>query len=119
MELQLAALTAKVGDLLDEIRALRRENAELRRQVDLARGVQSHQPYALTPILPLPTPAFSPVHPLPGSRGRTAGEVTPGAIATVDGQDVLMPSPAADPEAKRTRRSLAAELDDSGGQPNP
>ena len=32
--------------LFDEIRQLRRENYELRRQVELTRGLQTHEPYS-------------------------------------------------------------------------
>lgn len=44
---QLAALTAQVTELLEEIRQLRRENYDLRRQVEVSRGLQQHDPYAL------------------------------------------------------------------------
>ena len=111
---QLATLTAQVGQLLQEIRELRRENAELRRQVDSARGIQQHQPYALNPLPPLPTPVFSPIRPSQGSRARMAGELTPEHRAPPmdvdrDG-DVGMVSPAADAESKRARRSLEVGL---------
>jgi hypothetical protein len=39
-------LSVQNGVLLDELAQLRRENAELRRQLEALRGLQSHQPYA-------------------------------------------------------------------------
>ena len=92
LEAQVASLVAQLGVLTQEIRELRHENAELRRQLDLARGVHQHQPYSLAP---LPPPSFSPVTPIPGSRTRTAGEVSPGGIGVEVGTvaDVVMPSP--------------------------
>ena len=72
LEEKLVALTTQVAELLQEIRILRQENEALRRQV--SRGVQQHHPYALQPI---PTPAFSPVHPLPPPRTRVSGDLSP------------------------------------------
>ena len=77
VELQLAALVAQVGALSQEIRELRRENVELRRQLDVARGVQQHQPYAVASLPPLPAPEFTPVRPASQARPRIAAELSP------------------------------------------
>jgi hypothetical protein len=112
-EAQLTALTAQVGQLLEEMRCLRRENAELRRQLEAARGVHQHQPYALSPLPPVP--AFSPLRPAVPVRTRMAGELTPEpSDPNIDGmQDTVMPSPPVDADTKRARRSLAVELGDA------
>ena len=111
---QMEVLTTQLGQLLEEVRALRKENSELRRQVEAARGLQQHQPYALSPLVPLPQPQFSPMGACTTARTRTAGELTPEAAGLVpsgeDGMDVAMPSPPADVESKRARRSLELEL---------
>ena len=111
---QLAALTTQVGQLLQEIRELRRENAELRRQVEAARGIQQHQPYALTSLPPLPTPNFSPIRSAPMNKARMAGELTPESkdlpMDGACGGDVGMTSPSVDVESKRARRSLEVDL---------
>ena len=74
---QMEVLTTQLGQLLEEVRALRKENSELRRQVEAARGLQQHQPYALSPLVPLPQPQFSPMGACNTARTRTAGELTP------------------------------------------
>jgi hypothetical protein len=110
-----ASLVTQLTALTQEIRELRRENLELRRQLDSARGVQQHQPYALAP---LPTPCFSPVHP-PGSRTRVVGDLSPavGLAEAGYGDDVIMSSPQDDKDSKRPRRALAPELDAALGAP--
>ena len=107
---QLEALTREIKDL-------RLENAELRRQLDAARGVVQHQPYAL-PVLP--APVFSPIHPLPGQRVRAAGDLSPSAdhVDSGGGADVVMSSPPDDKDSKRPRRSLATALDAASGAPS-
>jgi hypothetical protein len=109
MAAQMAALVTQMGALTEEIRELRQQNVELRRQLDLARGIQQHQPYAVAPLPPLPTPAFSPVRP---ARTRAAGDLSPGmAIPPVmydAAGEVVMSSdsPPVDADRKRGRRAL-------------
>ena len=115
LEAQLAALTAQVGILPQEIQELRKENFELRRQAEQARGLQQHQPYALSSLPPIPAPQFTPVKPTPAGRTRTASELSPGPTdSTVDvgtGGDTVMSSPTVDVEQKRARRSLELSLE--------
>jgi hypothetical protein len=75
VEEQLAALVAQIAALSAEVRELHKENMQLRRQLEAARGVQQHQPYAVPPLqppltptalCPLPPPNFPPVPPSPG-----------------------------------------------------
>ena len=115
---QLSALTAQVADLLTEMRALRQENTELRRQLDAARGVQQHQPYAVSGFAPADYQPSSPARPLLTLRTRTAGELTPEMATTMDAgtanSDAIMSSPPADTDPKRVRRSVGAELGVTG-----
>jgi hypothetical protein len=96
--------------LLQENRELRKEVANLRRQVEPARGLQQHQPYALPPVSlqsvdPLPQPLMG--------RTRTVGELTPEHRSGDDGADTVMRSPPAEIEPKRVCRSLATSLGDA------
>jgi hypothetical protein len=109
-----AALTDRVAQLVDMMAAVQKENAMLRRQLDVARGVQQHQPYALHASLlppPPPPPAFSPERAPPAAVPRLAGERTPdvGGSQTC-GQDVVMQSPPAEMDQKKARRSLEEGL---------
>jgi hypothetical protein len=108
----MSMLLQQVAALTQEIRDLRKENVDLRRQLDMARGIQQHQPYALTPIV---APTLSP-RGLPTGRPRTADELSPGP-AIDPGGDAIMTSPPADGEAKRARRSLAAGLEGAATPP--
>ena len=95
--------------LVQEMRELRRENAELRRQLEVARG--QHQPYALTslPPLPQPPPMFTPERTTVDLRRRAAdvspapGDLQP--LADPSG-DTVMQSPPAAVDPKRPRRAL-------------
>ena len=117
MERQLLALTNEVSKLAQELREVRRENAELRRQLDAYRGVQQHQPYAVSlPPLPLP-PVFTPVRPVGPSRTRTAGDLSPAGgdegLHPGSGADVHMPSLPDGVDSKKARRSLGESLGDA------
>ena len=46
------ALNQQNMNMMQELRELHREKATLRRQLDLARGIQIHQPYFPPPHLP-------------------------------------------------------------------
>jgi hypothetical protein len=121
MDARLSALSAQVGELLHELRALRQENSELRRQLAVAQGVHQHQPYALPPPLPLaplPTPSFSysPDRPAPPGKSRTAGELSPTHEMDTMG-DAVMSSPSADLDTKRARRSLAEGIEGAASAP--
>jgi hypothetical protein len=108
LESQLSLLVQQVAALTEEVRSLRNENVVLRRQLDVARGVQQHQPYA---ILPLADPTTSPRGP-PVVRPRTAGELSPGPVIDLGG-DAIMNSPPLDGDPKRARRSLAVGLEEA------
>ena len=114
MAVQLSALTAQVSELLEEMRALRRENADLRRQLAAAQGVQQHQPYAISTAPHIPIRPYSPEGPGPAGRIRTAGELSPepstGAAVNTTDADVVMSSPPTAVDPKRARRSLGDEL---------
>jgi hypothetical protein len=109
-------LAAQLAALVQEVRELRKENAELRRQVELARGLQQHQPYALPALPPLQPPqfVFTPERPLPDGRHRTAAALSPAPVAFQNLEDrdgdIGMPSPQKDVEAKQARRSLALDM---------
>ena len=49
---QLAMLTRQNAAMAEEMRDLRRDNSLLRRQLDEARGIRVHQPYAQPRSLP-------------------------------------------------------------------
>ena len=123
MAVQLSALTAQVSELLEEMRALRRENADLRRQLAFAQGVQQHQPYAISTAPFVPIRPYSAEGPGPAGRTRTAGELSPepssDVVANTADSDVVMSSPPAAVDPKRARRSLGEELNAaSTGAPN-
>jgi hypothetical protein len=109
---------------VQEVRELRRENTELRRQVELARGLQQYQPYALRALPPLQPPqfVFTPERSLADSRHRTAAALSPAPgvfqhLEDKDG-DVGMASPQKGVDTKRARRSLAlgtVDVDASSG----
>lgn len=61
---QLTALTTQISELLEEIRQLRKENFDLRRQVEMTRGLHQHNPYPTQPqrshgLLPRPEAALT------------------------------------------------------------
>ena len=121
LEAQMADLVAEMRSLSQEVRSLRRENVELRRQLDLARGVQQHQPYALSSTLlplPPPPPAFTPERQVPSGRTRMAGELSPepaaGTVVLDAGGEVVMASgsPPLAADRKKGRRSLAMDVAD-------
>ena len=120
MEDRLMALSSQVAELLQELRDLRRENADLRRQLAVASGVTQHQPYALpTPVVPtLPPRTLSPDRSAPPGKARTVHDLSPGVTVDKDGEAV-MPSPPLDANSKRARRSLASDLDDAAPEASP
>ena len=126
---QMADLIAQVGELnrtvsqlnraLDEVR---QENALLRQQLSVARGVHQHQPYALPPptLAPLPAPNFThtPERAPPPGKSRTLGDLSPQATVDHHGEAV-MTSPPDDPGSKKAKRSLQSGLDDAAGSGGP
>ena len=131
MEDKLSLLTVQVAELLEELRAVRKENAALRRQVEALRGLQQHQPYASArpqPLPSLPSPRFSPLPAVPRSedpeaflpltvrvvepgRSRTAAGLSPDRVDLQDAQgETVMESPPAAADSKRARRSLEEPL---------
>ena len=110
-------MNARIGQLLDELREVRRENAELRRQVELARGLRQHQPYALPLMLPTPVPQCTPAKSASSGKTRMAGDLSPGLDDPPPvggaGGDVVMSSPIVDAEQKRARRSLGDSLEEA------
>ena len=110
-EEQLATLTDQLAELLQENRELRKEVGNLRRQVEAARGLQQHQPYALSSVPPQPAAPLAPPHHPSLGRPRMVGELTPEHRSSADGVDIEMRSPPVDVEPKRVCRSLAMSLD--------
>ena len=109
---QVAGLQSTLAAIQEELKESRRENALLRQQLDFARGVRSHQPYALPP-LPDPPPVFTPPRPSSESLMRTADQLSPFRPGVPDladhvGDQVMSGSPpAAAVETKRARRALS------------
>jgi hypothetical protein len=103
---QLAAMTAQLDALQWEMRELRHENAALRAQVEAARGLQQHQPYAFTgpPPPPPQTMPFTPERTSHTSRPRPDSAETPPAAPLDACGDALMHSPPTATEPKRPRR---------------
>ena len=123
LEVQLTLMNSQMAAMMQELRELRKENDALRRQVELFRGLQQHQPYApvVPQLLPAAVSASSPVRPQPVDRHRLATDLTPPGRSDPDGAvgDVSMQSPPMDVESKRVRRALdllplAAAPDSSG-----
>ena len=108
MMVQLKALTAQVSELLEEIRQLRRENYDLRRQVELARGLQQHDPYPRHPDGSSSLTGDVPM--LSGLTGNVRPRTPPRASTTI-GDDASVNSP----ETKRIRGGTAS----SSGAPAP
>ena len=107
----------QVAALTQEIRGLRTENLELRRQLDVARGVQQHQPYALTP---LPQPHFSPLRTVTVGQPRISGDLSPDppvAPALTDSQGETIMSTHSPPLGLKGRRALNLSADDSPSDP--
>ena len=103
---QVGLLRSELQSASAEIRELRKENTLLRQQLDAARGVHQHQPYAVHTTEPQPVPAKS----------RTAGDLTPERPLDQQGETV-MTSPPGDPDSKKARRSLQPGLDASSSTP--
>lgn len=105
MAAQIQSMGAQIAAMSEELRELRKENVQLRRQVDLARGVQQHNPYDL-PTVPPPPPAFSPPRLPTEGMMRTAGQLTPVRVGDIDpdGDVVVATSPPPEGEPKRARR---------------
>lgn len=108
-----------MSELLEEIRQLRRENYDLRHQVEVSRGLQQHSPYA-----PLPPDTTSSQVVAPGSTG-LGGDVsmgdsvtgmlrprTPPDVAKVEDASGVSPVKISSPDPKRAR-SLLEPLDNS------
>ena len=107
---QVSALTARVEELMQELRAVRMENAELRRERDAMRGLQQHQPYALTP-LPPPTFTYSPPR-APSENVRSASQLSPPPAGLGSPSSVAL-------ESKRVRRALDIPMVVDDVEPEP
>ena len=107
MATQLQAMVAQIAALQAELRDMRKENAVLRREVELARGM--HRPYdtVTLPSLPPPPTAFSPPRPT-SELTRTATQLSPSRPGGPDGVggDQVMGSPPQAVEPKRVRRDI-------------
>ena len=95
---EMAAMNRQLEAMRQEIRTLHHENAELRRRLEQAQGVQQHQPYALAP-LPRPNFAFTPPRAASDAHARPASTLSPPPPGVPS-------SPAVDADAKRARRAL-------------
>ena len=111
LEVQLTLMNAQMAAMMQELRELRKENDALRRQVELFRGLQQHQPYATGPlVLSTPRPTSPAVRSQLVDRHRLAADLTPPPAdrRDTDGAagDTCMLSPPVDAESKRVRRAL-------------
>jgi hypothetical protein len=115
---QVALMASQMAMLVEQVKELRAENALLRQQLDVARGLQSHQPYALQRA---PSPQRRPTPPRgpPEDRRRPAAELSPPSAYDPEGAhgDAVMRSPDDAVEAKKTRRMLELDLAASAGVP--
>ena len=113
---QLENMAQQLTLMQQELRALRLENADLRRRAERAEGLQQHQPYAVTPFPP-PIFAFTPPRRSQHTNLRPASQLSPAPSGVTS-------SPLADADPKRIRRqlpmeSLAADMAVDADVPSP
>jgi hypothetical protein len=105
---QLAIMTARLEAMHHDMQELRKENSALRAQVEAARGLQQHQPYALSRLPPLPPPpaAFTPERSSTDDRHRTAAQLSPppDVLPLGTSGDTELSSPVAAVVPKRPRK---------------